>query len=72
MDPLILSSYVEGGQMPYGMALKQVERRRLYESLIEEYFATDNARPGILKSWLLGQRVNDDRAAQAERLGLHH
>lgn len=55
MDPLILSSYVEGGQMPFGMTLKNVERRRLYEKLIEEYFATDNANPGILKSWLLGQ-----------------
>ena len=56
MDPLILSSFVEGGQMPFGMTLKNVERRRLYENLIEEYFATDNANPGILKSWLLGQR----------------
>jgi len=56
MDPMILSSYVEGGQMPFGMSLKNVERRRLYESLIEEYFATDNANPGILKSWLLGHR----------------
>lgn len=56
MDPLILSSFVEGGQMPFGMTLKDVERRRLYENLIEEYFATDNANPGILKLWLLGQR----------------
>jgi hypothetical protein len=56
MDPLILSSFVEGGQMPFGMTLKNAERRRLYENLIEEYFATDNANPGILKSWLLGQR----------------
>jgi hypothetical protein len=56
MDPLILSSFVEGGQMPFGMTLKRVERRQLYNSLIEEYFATDNANPGILKSWLLGQR----------------
>jgi hypothetical protein len=56
MDPLILSSYVEGGQMPFGVMLKNAERRQLYERLIEEYFATDNANPGILKSWLLGQR----------------
>jgi hypothetical protein len=56
MDPLILSSFVEGGQMPFGITLKNAERRRLYENLIEEYFATDNANPGILKSWLLGQR----------------
>ncbi len=56
MDPLILSSFVEGGQMPFGMTLKNVERRQLYNKLIEEYFATDNANPGILKSWLLGKR----------------
>jgi len=56
MDPLILNSFVEGGQMPFGFTLKDVERRRLYTNLIEEYFATDNANPGILKSWLLGQR----------------
>ncbi|MEO7971889.1 MAG: hypothetical protein ABI698_11355 [bacterium] len=55
MDPLILSSFVEGGQMPFGMTLKNVERHRLYKNLVEEYFATDNANPGILKSWLLGQ-----------------
>jgi hypothetical protein len=55
MDPLILSSYVEGGQMPFGITLKDVERRQLYEKLIAEYFATDKANPGILKSWLLGQ-----------------
>ncbi len=56
MDPLILSSFVEGGQMPFGMTLKNVERRQLYNKLIEEYFATDDANPGILKSWLLGKR----------------
>jgi len=56
MDIKILSSYVEGGQMPFGITLKDVERRQLYRKLIEEYFATDNANPGILKSWLLGQR----------------
>jgi hypothetical protein len=27
----------------------------LYEKLIQEYFAADNAHPGILKSWLLGR-----------------
>jgi hypothetical protein len=56
MDPLILSSYVEGGQMPFGITLKNAERSQLYEKLIEEYFATGDANPGILKSWLLGQR----------------
>lgn len=66
MDVMILNSFIEGGQMPFGVTLKNVERRQLYESLIEEYFAIDAAHPGILKSWLLGQRVNNDRAAQAD------
>jgi hypothetical protein len=56
MDVMILSSFVEGGQMPFGMTLKDDERRQLYDRLIEEYFSTDNANPGILKAWLLGQR----------------
>ena len=55
MDQTILNSFVEGGQMPYGSNLKAAERRELYKKLIQEYFATDAARPGILKSWLLGE-----------------
>src|SRR5205807_131201 len=34
---------------------KAAERDQLYEKLIEEYFATDDVNPGILKSWLLGR-----------------
>jgi hypothetical protein len=56
MDVMILGSYIEGGQMPFGMTLKDVERRQLYDRLIEEYFSTDKANPGILKAWLLGLR----------------
>lgn len=56
MDETIISSFVEGGQMPLGSHLRDADRRALYEKLIEEYFATDPARPGILKSWLLGKR----------------
>lgn len=55
MDKVIISSYVKGGQMPFGHELKAFDRRELYAKLIEEYFATDKTRPGILKSWLLGQ-----------------
>jgi hypothetical protein len=55
MDRIIISSYVEGGQMPYGFDLKAGERAALYAQLIRDYFATDNARPGVLKSWLLGK-----------------
>jgi hypothetical protein len=54
MDSTILSSYVEGGQMPFGSKLDKAERTELYERLVGEYFSTDAARPGILKSWLLG------------------
>ncbi|HST52951.1 MAG TPA: hypothetical protein VLJ61_13145 [Pyrinomonadaceae bacterium] len=55
MDSTILSSYVEGGQMPFGSKLDKAERTELYERLVREYFSTDSARPGILKSWLLGR-----------------
>jgi hypothetical protein len=55
MDSVLISSYVKGGQMPYGFSLNASERTQLYDKLIREYFATDPANPGILKSWLLGQ-----------------
>jgi hypothetical protein len=55
MDKTILSSFVQGGQMPLGSELRDAERRELYDKLIQEYFSTDAARPGILKSWLLGK-----------------
>ena len=53
MDEVVISSYVKGGQMPLGYELKAAERDELYQRLIQEYFATDNNNPGILKSWLL-------------------
>ncbi len=56
MDRVLISSFVKGGQMPLGNKLQQVERNRLYLKLIQEYFAIDEANPGILKSWLLGRR----------------
>jgi hypothetical protein len=59
MDQVVISSYIKGGHMPLGYDLKESEREELYEKLIEEYFATDDANPGILKSWLLG----DSRAS---------
>jgi len=55
MDKIVISSFIKGGQMPLGSKLGKVERGELYEKLIQEYFATDDARPGILKSWLLGR-----------------
>ena len=55
MDQVVISSYIKGGQMPFGYKLQDSEREALYERLIQEYFATDDANPGILKSWLLGK-----------------
>jgi len=55
MDSTLISSFVKGGQMPFGAKLRTSERAQLYRRLIDDYFATDDARPGILKAWLLGQ-----------------
>jgi hypothetical protein len=54
MDRVLISSYVNGGLMPLGFQLTTAERSRLYKQLIQDYFAIDEAKPGILKSWLLG------------------
>ncbi|HXD32281.1 MAG TPA: cytochrome c [Pyrinomonadaceae bacterium] len=56
MDQVLISSFIKGGRMPYGSDLKPAEREQLYESLVQEYFAVDENKPGILKSWLLGKR----------------
>ena len=55
MDRVLISSYVKGGQMPFGYKLQPAERKRLYQKLIQDYFAVDEANPGILKAWLLGR-----------------
>ena len=56
MDRTLISSYVKGGQMPFGFALSSLERNRLYTKIIQDYFAIDGKSPGTLKAWLLGQR----------------
>jgi hypothetical protein len=55
MDKILISSFINGGQMPMGHQLRVADRRDLYAKLIQEYFATDQDNPGILKSWLLGK-----------------
>jgi len=55
MDRTLISSFVKGGQMPFGFALTAAERNRLYTKLIQEYFAIDEKNPGVLKAWLLGR-----------------
>jgi hypothetical protein len=42
--------------MPRGYKLTPPERSRLYQKLIQDYFAIDEGNPGILKGWLLGKR----------------
>jgi hypothetical protein len=56
MDRVLISSFVRGGQMPFGYKLQEVERNELYRKLIQDYFAVDEDNPGVLKSWLLGRR----------------
>jgi hypothetical protein len=56
MDRTLISSFVRGGQMPLGSKLQTLERAQLYRRLIQEYFAIDDANPGVLKAWLLGKR----------------
>jgi len=60
MDRTIISSYINGGQMPYEFQLTAVERARLYSTLVKDYFSIDEANPGILKAWLMGK----DRAME--------
>ena len=59
MDSTIIKSFVEGGQMPLGHKLKISERNELYRKLVQEYFAIDDANPGILKSWLLSSAQSE-------------
>jgi hypothetical protein len=55
MDQVLISSFIKGGKMPYGIKLQPAERAEVYDKLIQEYFAVSAVNPGILKSWLLGQ-----------------
>ena len=55
MDQTLIESYVKGAQMPLGYELPKLQRVELYQKLIEDYFAIDDANPGILKAWLLGK-----------------
>jgi len=55
IDPVVINSYIAGGLMPFGSKLDASARDELNKRLIEEYFATDDANPGTLKSWLLGK-----------------
>ena len=64
MDSTIISSYINGGQMPYEFKLTAVERARLYRRLVQDYFNIDEAKPGILKAWLLGKERVTEKVGQ--------
>ena len=68
MDRTLISSYVKGGQMPLGFELTQLERNRLYNKIIQQYFAIDEKSPGTLKSWLLGKRRSEAVLADGRSL----
>lgn len=55
MDSTLIGSFVKGGRMPEGSDLRPLERTQLYRQLIQDYFAIEDAQPGILKAWLLGK-----------------
>jgi len=55
MDKTIVSSFIKGGRMPLGATLNAPERAELYRNLVRDYFSTDGAHPGTLKSFLLGK-----------------
>jgi hypothetical protein len=55
MDSTLIGSFVKGGRMPLGSRMSQSERVSFYQQLIDDYFTIDEARPGTLKSWLLGK-----------------
>src|SRR5256714_7353642 len=55
MDSTIIKSFVTGGKMPLNANLSGVARAQLYKQLVNEYFAVDETRPGILQAWLLGK-----------------
>jgi hypothetical protein len=60
MDQTTIRSFVTGGEMPLNAQLSRLERRRLYNHLVADYFSVDEARPGILKAWLLGRMRSMD------------
>ncbi len=55
MDSTLISSFVKSGRMPMGSQLPRAEHAKLYRQLIQDYFAIDEARPGVLKAWLMGK-----------------
>lgn len=55
MDSKLISSFVKSGLMPQDRHLAASQRAPFYRQLIQDYFAIDEERPGVLKAWLLGK-----------------
>ena len=55
LDSVVIDSYINGGQMPFGGKLEASSRDELRQKLLHEYFSTDDTNPGILKAFLLGK-----------------
>jgi hypothetical protein len=55
MDSKLISSFVTSGRMPQDRHLAAAQRAPFYRQLIQDYFAIDEERPGVLKAWLLGK-----------------
>jgi hypothetical protein len=67
MSRTIVRSFVKGGEMPPSHDLSEGDRDELYKKLVDEYFATDSANPGILKTWLLGRGDAEDQPISVQR-----
>jgi hypothetical protein len=55
MNETLISSFVEGGKMPFGADLSRGARSQLYNALVDNYFRVNRSQPGILQAWLLGR-----------------
>jgi len=73
---VVINSYINEGQMPFGGKLEASLRDELNEKLIEEYFATDDANPtgdGVFDfqptshHWLHGSRYRLRRRSPREQ-----
>jgi hypothetical protein len=70
MESTIIRSFVKGGQMPLNASLPNSQRAQLYKQLVDDYFAIDEVRPGILKAWLLGRGREYDMRDAIGQMGM--
>lgn len=56
--------------MPLNASLPDSQRAKLYKQLVDDYFAIDAGRPGILKAWLLGKGREYDMRDAIGQMGM--